>query len=120
MEIYKDITSYIEAQPKEYRRVLEEMRDIVRKAAPNAEKAIRYGMPTFRGKGNIVHFALMKKHLGFYPSPSGITNFGKELAKYVTSKGAIQLPLDKPLPKSLITKIVKFRAKEDAEKDKKK
>jgi uncharacterized protein YdhG (YjbR/CyaY superfamily) len=70
-------------------------------------------MPTFVGKGNIVHFAAMKGHLGFYPAPSAIEKFSKELAVYSTSKGCVRFPYNKPLPKTLITKMVKFRVKED-------
>lgn len=113
MEHYSSIKAYISAQPKERTAVLKEMYEIVKGAAPKAEEAIKYGMPTFVGKGNVVHFAAMKGHLGFYPTPSAITHFAKDLASYSTSKGCVRFPYDTPLPKSLITKMVKFRVKED-------
>ncbi|RYY14974.1 MAG: hypothetical protein EOO04_29390 [Chitinophagaceae bacterium] len=86
--------------------------EIISKAAPSAGEAIKYAMPTFTLHGNLVHFAGYQNHIGFYPSPSGIESFKKELAVYKNSKGAVQFPLDKPLPTALITKIVKFRVKE--------
>ena len=113
MEHYKTINAYITAQPKEYRTVLKEMYTIVKGAAPKADEAIKYGMPTFVGNGNLVHFAAMKGHLGFYPTPSAITHFAKDLSKYSTSKGCVRFSYDTPLPKSLITRMVKFRVKED-------
>lgn len=72
-----------------------------------------YQMPTFRLNGNLVHFAAFSKHIGFYPTPSGVENFLKELAPYATSKGAVQFPLDKPVPYGLIGRIVKYRVKEN-------
>ncbi len=113
MEHYKTINAYITAQSKEYRTVLKEMYAIVKGAAPKADEAIKYGMPTFVGDGNLVHFAAMKGHLGFYPTPSAITHFAKDLSKYSTSKGCVRFSYDTPLPKSLITRMVKFRVKED-------
>ena len=115
METYTTIRSYISAQPKEVQPVLREIYTLIKAAAPRAREDIKYGMPTFVGKKNLVHFAVAKKHLGFYPTPSAITHFEKELAKYKTSKGAVQFPLDEKLPKALITKMVKFRVKEDEE-----
>lgn len=94
--------------------MLKEVYRIVKAAAPQATEAIKYGMPTFVGKNNLVHFAAMKGHLGFYPTPSAITHFAAEIASFSTSKGCIRFPYDKPLPRSLITKIVKFRIKEDS------
>ncbi len=114
MEMYTSITSYIKSQPKDFQPVLNEMYSIVVLEAPHAREAIKYGMPTFVGKKNLVHFALQKNHLGFYPTPSAIQHFEKELVKYKTSKGAVQFPFDKPLPKALIRKMVKFRVKEDS------
>jgi uncharacterized protein YdhG (YjbR/CyaY superfamily) len=113
MKNYTSITAYIKAQPKPVQEKLQEMYRIVKAAAPKATESIKYGMPTFEGATNLVHFAGMKGHLGFYPSPSPITYFASELQTYSTSKGCIRLPYDKPLPKSLITKIVKFRVAED-------
>lgn len=113
MDAYKTIKSYIAAQPKTSQLVLNQMYGIVKTAAPDAQETIKYGMPTFVGNKNLVHFALAKKHLGFYPTPYAITHFQKELSKYKTSKGAIQFPLDEKIPVKLITKIVRFRVKED-------
>lgn len=98
--------------------MLEQMRNIISKAAPAAEEIISYAMPAYRLHGNLVYFAAYKNHLGFYPSSSGVKTFEKELAGYKCSKGAIQFPLDKPLPVKLITRIVKFRVKENTEKAK--
>jgi uncharacterized protein YdhG (YjbR/CyaY superfamily) len=113
MESYKSISAYIKAQPKEVQLPLKEMYDLTKAAAPKASEAIKYGMPTLVGKGNLVHFAAMKGHLGFYPAPSAIEHFAKELASYSTSKGCVRFLYTKPLPKALITKMVKFRVKED-------
>lgn len=113
MDSYKTIAAYIKAQPKDAQPLLLELYQIIKKHAPQATETIKYGMPTLVGKKNLVHFALAKKHLGFYPTPSAITYFEKELSEYQTSKGAVQFPLDKKLPTSLIAKLVKFRVKED-------
>ncbi len=112
----KDIDSYIRSVPEDMRDRMDQMRSIIRKAAPKATEAIKYGMPTFVFHGNLVHFAACKNHVGFYPAPSGILAFQKELVGYSCSKGAIQLPLDRPLPVKLITGIVKFRVAENQEK----
>ncbi|GAO44159.1 iron chaperone [Flavihumibacter petaseus] len=113
-----DIDAYIAGFDGEVKARLEAMRDTIRKAAPAAVEAMAYGMPTFKLKRNLVHFAAAKKHIGFYPAPSGVAAFEKELAGYVTSKGAIQFPLEEKLPLTLVAKIVKFRVKEEAEKAK--
>ena len=84
--------------------------------AADAEEKIGYQMPTFTLHGNLVHFAAFKKHIGFYPAPSGIEAFRDELSAYEGAKGSVQFPLDKPIPYGLITKIVKFRVQEDTEK----
>lgn len=113
METYKSISAYIKVQPKELQPHLKEMYELASLAAPKATEAIKYGMPTLVGKGNLVHFAAMKGHLGFYPTPSAINEFSKELAPYSTSKGCVRFLYNQPLPKTLITKMVKFRVKED-------
>lgn len=115
METYKTIKAYIAAQPKEVQPKLKELYAIVNAAAPSATEAIKYGMPTVVGKKSLVHFAGMKGHLGFYPTPSAIVHFAKELVPYSTSKGCVRFPYHEPLPKTLITKMVKFRVKEDKE-----
>ncbi|MFT3680420.1 MAG: DUF1801 domain-containing protein [Ferruginibacter sp.] len=110
------IDAYIAGFPKETQRLLEQMRSTISKAAPNAEETINYAMPTFTLHGNLVHFAGYAHHIGFYPAPSGIEAFKKELSVYKGAKGSVQFPLDKPLPLALVTKIVKFRVKENMEK----
>ena len=94
------------------------MRQTIRKAAPEAEEAIAYHMPTFKLNGkNLVHFAAFKNHIGFYPTPSGIEAFIKELSSYKGAKGSVQFPLDKPIPYDLVKKIVIFRVKENRKKN---
>lgn len=109
------IDEYISHYPREIQDLLETVRATIRKAAPNATEKIGYAMPTFVLEGNLVHFAAFKNHIGFYPTSSGVLAFQKELTSYVTSKGAIQFPLDKPIPLALISKIVKYRVKENLE-----
>ena len=110
---YQDIDEYIGMFPEDVQKILETVRLTIRKAAQEAIEAISYQMPTFKLNGeNLVHFAAWKNHIGFYPTPSGIEVFKKELSQYKGAKGSIQFPVDKPLPLSLITKIVKFRVKE--------
>ncbi len=113
MKTYTTVDAYIKAQPKTVQDLLREMRALVTTAAPHATETISYGMPTYVGKKNLVHFAAMKNHLGLYPTPSAVTKFSSELRKYSTSKGCIRLLYTAPLPKTLITKIVKFRVVED-------
>ena len=116
----KDIDQYIASFPKDIQERLESIRETIHKAAPKAEEKISYGLATFSLNGNLVHFGGFKNHIGFYPTPSGITSFEKELAPYRSAKGSAQFPHDEPLPLSLVTKIVKFRVKENMEKEKKK
>jgi uncharacterized protein YdhG (YjbR/CyaY superfamily) len=113
---FDDIDSYIASFPEDTRALLEQIRSTVRKAAPEAKEIINYGMPTFVLNRNLVHFAAFKNHIGFYPTPSGIEAFKKELSVYEGSKGSVQFPLNKPIPLDLITRIVKFRVKETLEK----
>jgi uncharacterized protein YdhG (YjbR/CyaY superfamily) len=115
-----NMDGYIAGFPEQIRKKLEEMRSIVRKAAPGAEETINYGVPTFKLNGNLVHFGGFKNHIGFYPTPSGIEAFKKELSVYEGAKGSVKFPVDKPLPARLITKIVKFRVKENFGKTKQK
>ena len=116
--IPKSIDEYFVSFPTEIQKLLQQVRTTIKKAAPDAEEAIKYAMPAFVYKGNLVFFAAYKNHIGFYPTPSGIIAFKKDLAAYQTSKGAVQFPLDKPMPVGLITKIVKYRVKENSEKAK--
>ena len=110
------IDEYIAGFPKDVQAILQKIRGIIRKVAPDAEEAIKYQIPTFVLNGNLVHFAAFQKHIGFYPTPSGIEEFRDELSVYKSAKGSVQFPLDAPVPFSLITKIVKFRVKETREK----
>jgi len=105
------IDQYIAAAAPEARPLLAQMRATIHAAAPDATEKISYGMPTFYLNGNLVHFAAFKNHIGFYPTPGGITTFDKDLAPYKRSKGGVQFPLDKPLPVKLVTKITKYRVK---------
>jgi uncharacterized protein YdhG (YjbR/CyaY superfamily) len=119
MELFKDLTSideYISKFPADIQILLEQMRKTIRKAAPDASEKISYQMPTFFLKGNLVHFAALKNHIGFYPTPSAIIAYQKELTRYISSKGAVQFPLDEPLPLDLVTKMVTFRVKENLQK----
>jgi uncharacterized protein YdhG (YjbR/CyaY superfamily) len=109
----KNIDEYIAGFPPEVQEILEKIRMTIRKAAPGAEETIKYQMPTFTLKGNLVHFAAFKKHIGFYPVPTGIEKFKKDLAVYEGGKGSVKFPLDQPIPYGLISKIVKFRVKEN-------
>jgi uncharacterized protein YdhG (YjbR/CyaY superfamily) len=106
------ISEYIAAFPKDVQKILEQIRSVIQIAAPEAEETINYGIPTFKLKGNLVHFAAFKKHIGFYPTPSGIEAFRIELAAYEVSKGTVRFPLDKPVPYDLIKRITVFRVAE--------
>ncbi|MCW3105282.1 MAG: hypothetical protein JWO09_3722 [Bacteroidetes bacterium] len=112
----KDVDNYIASFPPETRVLLEQLRAIIRKAAPQAEEVISYKMPAYQQDGMIVYFAGYAKHIGFYPTGTVIAAFKKEIAAYKNSKGAVQFPLDKRLPVGLITKMVKFKVKENREK----
>jgi len=114
----EDIDEYISSFPKEVQEILEEIRTVIRNAAPDAEETISYQIPTFTLNGNLVHFAAYKKHIGFYPAPSGIEKFKKELSIYEGAKGSIKFPLEKPIPYELIRKIVAFRVGENLERAK--
>ncbi|ABG58697.1 iron chaperone [Cytophaga hutchinsonii] len=107
------IDAYISVFPEHTQKLLQQMRTTIKKAAPKAEEVISYGMPAFKLHSVLVYFAGYKNHIGFYPTPSGIKLFSDECADYKTSKGAVQFPLDKPLPVKLIKEITLFRVKED-------
>ncbi|NYT04378.1 MAG: hypothetical protein GKC00_06715 [Candidatus Methanofastidiosa archaeon] len=112
--VAKDIDDYIKDFPKEVQTRLKKIRETIKEVAPDAEEKISYGMPTFTLKGNnLVHFAAYNKHIGFYPTPSGIEKFKDDISVYAWSKGAVQFPLDKPVPYDLIREIVAFRVKEN-------
>jgi len=112
----KNIDAYIAGFPTDIRGILGNIRSTIQDAAPDAAETISYAMPTFTLKGNLVHFAAYKSHIGFYPAPSGIEKFKDEISKYKWAKGSVQFPLDKPIPYDLIRKIVLFRVRENLEK----
>lgn len=114
----KNIEEYIAGFPKAIQELLEQFKAIIKKAAPQAEEVISYGMPAFKMNGMLVYFAAHTKHIGFYPVSSALGDFKKELAVFKWSKGTIRFPLDKPLPIRLITKIVKLRVTENLQKAK--
>ena len=111
--VVQNVDEYIALFSKDTQKLLKQLRTAIRKAAPQAEETISYQMPAYNLYGKVVYFAAYEKHIGFYPMPSAIENFKKELAGYNTSKGTVQFPLDKPLPLSLIAKITAFRVKEN-------
>jgi uncharacterized protein YdhG (YjbR/CyaY superfamily) len=115
----KDIDEYISSYPREIKKLLEQFRATIKKAAPKAEEAISYGIPAFKFNGMLVWFAAHSKHIGFYPRVSAIERFKKEFSVYKGAKGSIQFPLDKPLPLSLISKVVKFRMQENLQRARK-
>lgn len=109
----KDVDQYIAAFPKEVQELLQKMRSTIQKAAPFAKEKISYQIPTFTLGGNLVHFAAFRKHIGFYPAASGIARFRRELSAYDGAKGSVQFPLGKPIPFGLVSRIVKYRVKEN-------
>jgi len=108
-----DIDNYIKSFPKETQLILQKVRRVIKKAAPKAEEVISYGIPTFKLNGNLVHYGGFKNHIGFFPAPSAIVKFKKELSEYKTSKGTIQFPLKDDIPFSLISEITKYRVLEN-------
>ena len=119
MKTYNDINSYIAVYPKDVQAILQKLRATIKKAAPKATEAIKYGIPTFVLNGNLVHFGGFTKHVGFYPGCSGIRKLKKEGSKYDVSKGRVQFPFDTAIPLGLIGRIVKYRIAENAHKAKK-
>ncbi len=111
---FKTIDAYIQTFPKDVQAILQKVRQTIQKAAPDAVETISYQMPTFKlnGKG-LVYFAAYEKHIGFYPIPSGMKAFEKQLAPYKQGKGSVQFPIDQPIPYDLVRRIVVFRAKEN-------
>jgi uncharacterized protein YdhG (YjbR/CyaY superfamily) len=114
----RNIDEYIAGFPENIQEKIKRIRQVIKESAPGAREAISYGMPTYKLNGNLVHFAAFKDHIGFFPTPTGVSAFKKELSLYGTSKGTIRFPLDKPIPFELIKKIVKFRVSEASGKDK--
>lgn len=119
MTDYKTIDEYIASFPTEIQDILCKIREIVRDLAPEATEKISYQMPTYYLNGNLVHFAAFKKHIGFYPTPSGIDAFQEELSKYKGAKGSVQFPLNQPIPYDLIRRIVLYRLEESRNSKKK-
>jgi uncharacterized protein YdhG (YjbR/CyaY superfamily) len=113
----ENVDAYIAGFPKNIQKILEQVRATIKKAAPGAEETIKYAIPTMVFKGNLVHIAAFKNHIGFYATPTGHQAFEKELSVYETGKGSVQFPLDQPMPLDLITKIVKFRVAENIERE---
>jgi uncharacterized protein YdhG (YjbR/CyaY superfamily) len=111
----QNIDDYIAGFSPEIRELLERIRTTIRQAAPDAQETISYQIPTFTQNGNLVHFAAFKKHIGFYPTSSGIEKFKEELSAYKGAKGSVQFPLDKAIPYDLISRIVTFRVRENLE-----
>ncbi len=114
---FKTVEEYFEDLPNDSKIILQKLRQTIKKAAPKAEEVISYNIPAFKFHGVLVFYAAQKKHIGFYPTASGISLFKKELEKYEIAKGTVRFPLDKPLPLGLITKIVKFRMQENLHKE---
>ncbi len=117
---FKTVDEYLSSLPANTKNILKELRKTIKQAAPQAEELISYNMPAFKLNGMLVYYAAYKEHIGFYPTPSGIEAFKKELSVYKGAKGTVQFPLDKPMPLDLIIKIVKFRVKKNLEKAEKK
>lgn len=115
----KTIAEYIRAAPKPAQKKLREMHNCIRKAAPEAKEGLKWGMPSFSYRRILVTFAAFQHHIGFYPTPSAVSAFAKDLSGFATAKGSIQFPLEKPLPLALIRKITAFRVRESIEQDKK-
>lgn len=120
MQGYKTIDEYIDAFPEDVQEILNQLRQTIKAAAPEAKETINYQMPTFTLNGNLVHFAAFQNHIGFYPTPTGIEAFKEELAPYKGAKGSVQFPIDQPLPFPLIRKIVEYRVNENLERKPKK
>jgi uncharacterized protein YdhG (YjbR/CyaY superfamily) len=117
---FKTVDEYIDTFPEDVRMILNELRQTIREVAPEAQETINYQIPTFTLNGNLVHFAAFPNHIGFYPTPSGMEAFKKELSGYKGAKGSVQFPINEPLPLPLIRRIVEYRVKENMERKQKK
>ena len=115
-KVFTTIDEYIATFPGDVQKILQELRAVIKAAAPDAQETINYQIPTFTLNGNLVHFGAWKKHIGFYPTSSGTQAFEQELSVYESAKGSIKFPIDKPLPLELIGRIVKFRVAENLKK----
>lgn len=107
------IDEYIASCPQEIQETLQTLRRVILEEAPMATEKISWGMPTFAYHGNLIHFAIAKRHIGLYPAPSGVEMFRKEAPEYKTTKGGVQLPYGKPLPYDLIRRVVRMRVQEN-------
>jgi uncharacterized protein YdhG (YjbR/CyaY superfamily) len=116
MKKYKTMHEYLDDFPPNIRKILKQLSSAIKSAAPQTEETMAYGVPTYKLNGNLVHFGAFKSHIGFFPTPSAIVAFKKELSKYNLSKGTVQFPLDKPLPIGIIKRIVKYRVKQNLSK----
>jgi uncharacterized protein YdhG (YjbR/CyaY superfamily) len=108
-----NVDQYISNFPDDTRELLNQMREAIKESAPDSEEVISYKMPAYKQNGMLVYFAGYTKHIGFYPTGSGISHFKEKLSMYKGAKGSVQFPLDKPLPLELISEIVKFRVQEN-------
>jgi len=112
---FKNVDEYIRTFPENTQEILKQVRTVIKREAPDAEEGISYGMPGYKLKGKpLVYFAGYPKHIGFYATPAGHSEFSKELSKYKQGKGSVQFPLNKPIPYDLIARITKFRVKENS------
>ncbi|MHA4893701.1 iron chaperone [Pedobacter sp. PWIIR3] len=114
------IEEYIASFPQDAQTQMKEVREAIRKAAPDAQERISYAIPTFTLNGNLVHFAAYKNHIGFYPGAAGIAAFKEKLSVYKGAKGSVQFPIDKPMPLDIITEITRFRVEQNLAKPQKK
>jgi uncharacterized protein YdhG (YjbR/CyaY superfamily) len=112
---FTSVDEYIATFPPETQALLTKMRETIQAEAPDATERIAYQMPTFYQHGNVVHFAALKHHIGFYPTSSGVAAFERELSSYISTKGAVRFPMDQPLPLDLIRRITRFRVRENQE-----
>ena len=111
-----NVDAYINGFSSPQKELMQQLRSIIKELAPEAEEKISYGMPGYMLNGMLVYFAGYEKHIGLYAMPSAVSAFKDELTKFKTSKGTVQLPLDKKLPVTLIKKMIRYRIKENAEK----
>jgi uncharacterized protein YdhG (YjbR/CyaY superfamily) len=116
----QEVERFISRYPAEVQEILYKIRSIIREVAPEAQEKLNYGIPTFTLNGNLAHYSGFKDHIGFYPTPSGVEKFKKQLSKYEGAKGSVKFPLDQPIPYDLIREIVEFRVKEQRAKSNKK
>jgi uncharacterized protein YdhG (YjbR/CyaY superfamily) len=111
----RDVNEYIGSFPADVQQKLQQIREVIKNAAPHTKEIISYGMPAYKQHGNLVYFGAAKKHLGFYPGAAAIAYFKTELAAYKGAKGSVQFPYNQPMPLDIVTKIVLFRIAEDEE-----